>query len=442
MNTKTEQLFFHWILSNPDLFKHVYGHYFENTGIRFIYDCIKNEYMSSIDKVIPSNKEIIALVKMYDKKNEIEIDFIKGLLKFDLTQYRSEFVTPRIFSWIKSNALLNGLLNSFESIKSVDKINADEVDTIISNIRTEIDKGLNVKLEKQNIGLDFDDVDAHDQDTEHNKITTGFERLDHILNGGWDRKTLNILMGAPGSGKSIWGQNLCVNAVNAGYNVAYITLELSDKKALKRIGSMRLQIPINQYDELSKDKEYIKQKIEEVNSTNKDAIFESVKPGKLFIKEYPSGSATISDIDSYCQLIKDETGIDIDFLCVDYIQIMGTEKGVDRNMLYLKGEHLAVGLRALAQKRDLTCLTMTQLDKSKYGANDVNLNDMPESKAMADTADTVWAIIQTVPMKAEGIYHLKHVKLRDNATDYERLGFKFNKSYLRLYDDWFIESIL
>ena len=46
-----------------------------------------------------------------------------------------------------------------------------------------------------------------------------------------------------------------------------------------------------------------------------------------------------------------------DFVCdsliIDYIQIMGTEKGVDRNMLYLKGEHLSVGLRAIACVKSL-----------------------------------------------------------------------------------------
>lgn len=237
-------------------------------------------------------------------------------------------------------------------------------------------------------------------------------------------------------------QNLAVNGANAGYNVAYITLELSDKKAMKRVGSMRLEIPINDYTEIVKDKEYLKNRITEINKRNAGGEFFDENPGKLFIKEYPSGSATISDIESYVKQVKEEAGIEIDLLIVDYIQIMGTEKGVDRNMLYLKGEHLSVGLRAIAQKYNLVCLSATQLAKEKYGANDIQLNDMPESKAMADTADNVWAIIQNPLMKAEGKYHWKHVKLRDCASDYERIGFEFNKEYLRLHSDFFIESML
>jgi len=243
------------------------------------------------------------------------------------------------------------------------------------------------------------------------------------------------------SHNSLWMQNLAVNAVNAGYNVAYLTLELSDKKCLKRIGSMRLDIPIAQYTELAKDKEYMKARIQEITRRNSDSVFES-NPGKLFIKEYPSGSATISDVEKYIKQVKEEAGLTIDLLVIDYIQIMGCEKGVDRNMLYLKGEHLAVGLRAIAQKHNLALITATQIAKDKYGANDIQLNDMPESKAIADTADMVWAIILTPIMKLEGKYHLKHVKLRDCSTDYERIGFNFNKATLKITNDHYIETTL
>lgn len=236
-------------------------------------------------------------------------------------------------------------------------------------------------------------------------------------------------------------QNIAVNGANAGYNVAYITLELSATKTMKRIGSMRLEIPIDEYTEKAQDKEFLKERIKNINNKESGGMF-AVKPGKLFIKEYPSGTATISDIEAYIKQVKDEAKIDIDLLVIDYIQIMGTEKGIDRNMLYLKGEHLAVGLRAIAQRHDLAAVTATQIAKDKYGANNIELNDMPESKAMADTADSVWAIIQNPLMKAEGKYHWKHVKLRDCATEFERIGFEYDKRYLKLHSDWPILSTL
>ena len=441
MTSNIEKIFFNWILIHPEHFKHVPGIFFENEDIKFVYNSIRNEYLSSKDKIVPSKKEILNLVKLYDTTDKIPLDFIKVLLKIDFNEFRDEFIEPRFKAWVLSNSTINGLIDSIEDIKGLDKTNFDKVQLAINNVKDKMDNATNIQLDKGSIGLDFDDPDAHDQESEINKITTGFECLDNITGGGWDRKTLNILMGSPAAGKSIWMQNFAVNAVNNGYNVAYITLELSDKKCLKRIGSMRLDIPIDQYTELAKDKEYITQRINDINKMNGDAVFQQ-KPGKLYIKEFPSGSATLSDIERYLKQVKEETKNEIDLLVIDYIQIMNTEKGVDRNMLYLKGEHLAVGLRAISQKFNLALITATQVSKDKYNANDVSLNDMPESKAIADTADMVWAIILTPPMKIEGKYHLKHVKLRDCATDYERVGFSFNKQTLKIHSDHYIDSIL
>ncbi len=442
MTTETEKIFFNWILKNPEHFKNIKGFFFENEDIKFVYDCIRNEYLSSIDKIVPKQKEIINLIKLYDKTDRIPVDFIKALLKIDFSDYRDEFIVPRFKAWALSNSALSGLIDSYEDIKGLDKTNIAQVEEAISKIRGNIDDSLNIQLDKGSIGLDFDDPESHDQELEINKITSGFTCFDTITEGGFDRKTFNVFMGSPGSGKSLTLQNLAVNGANAGYNVAYITLELSDKKCMKRIGSMRLEIPIKDYNELARDKEFIKERIAYINKSNGSEIFESVKPGKLFIKEYPSGSATIGDIERYLKQVKEEAGLQIDLLIIDYIQIMGCEKGVDRNMLYLKGEHLSVGLRAIAQRWNLACITATQIAKGKYGANDMDLNDMPESKAIADTADSVWGIILTPIMKMEGKYHWKWLKLRDCATDYERIGFEFNKDYLKLHSDYYIESTL
>ncbi len=441
MTTNLEKIFFNWILLNPEHFKNVKGEYFENQEIMFVYNCIRNEYLSSTDKIVPKNKEILNLVKLYDTADKVTSDFIKALLKINFDDYRDEFVVPRFKAWVLSNSAIAGLIDSYEDIKGLDKTNLDKVQEAVSKVRSNVDNALNIQLDKGSIGLDFDDVDAHDQELEVNKITSGFMCFDAITEGGYDRKTLTVYVGAPGAGKSLTIQNIAVNAVDAGYNVAYISLELSDKKCMKRIGSMRLEIPISEYTEKAKDKEFMKQRIKEVNTKNSNAVFEQ-KTGKLFVREYPSGSATISDIEKYLKQVKEEAGITIDMLVIDYLQIMGCEKGVDRNMLYLKGEHLAVGLRAIAQRWNLACITATQTAKDKYGVNSMALNDIPESKAIADTADMVWAIIQTPIMKVEGKYHWQHMKLRDCATDYERIGLAINKKFLKLHSDYYIESTL
>lgn len=205
INSNLEKIFFNWILKNPEFFKLVPGHYFDNTDIKFVYDCIRNEYLASMDKIVPKSKEILNLVKIYDTTDNITNDFIKALLKINWDEYRNEFVEPRFKSWVLSNSSINGLINSFELINNIDKTDYGKVQEVVSSIRTEMDSSINIQLDKGNIGLDFDDPESHDQDAEFTKVTSGYSCFDGITDGGFDRKTLNVLMGGPGSGKCSFG---------------------------------------------------------------------------------------------------------------------------------------------------------------------------------------------------------------------------------------------
>jgi len=201
MTADMEKIFFNWILKNPEHFKHVLGFFFENEDIKFVYNCVRNEFMSSTDKIAPSKSEILILVNLMDKTNKISTDFVKALLKIDFDKHRDEFVIPRFNAWVYYNSAISGLMDSYEDIKGIDKTNIDQVEEAISKIRKNIDTTINIQLTKGNLGLDFDDVESHDQDAEHNKIPSGFKTFDSITEGGFDRKTFNVFMGAPGSGK-------------------------------------------------------------------------------------------------------------------------------------------------------------------------------------------------------------------------------------------------
>ena len=126
---------------------------------------------------------------------------------------------------------------------------------------------------------------------------------------------------------------------------------------------------------------------------------------------------------------------------VDYINIMSLEKGLDfQSMLYLKGKHLAEGLRYIADKHNVAIITATQTDKAVWGANDIDLRSIPESKAIAETADSVWAIIRNPEMKKNNLYRLKILKLRDGEHKGEQIRFDFNMNYLTMDNDEFVGS--
>ncbi|MFW6009080.1 MAG: DnaB-like helicase C-terminal domain-containing protein [archaeon] len=200
------------------------------------------------------------------------------------------------------------------------------------------------------------------------------------------------------SHNSMWLNNLAVNMVEQGKNILFITLEMPTHKCIKRMGSQRLKIPIDEYDEKSKDSVYMKNKINELKFSN-GGVFEK-EIGKLFVKKFPTSSLTVTELDNFIHKFEEVKKIKLDGIIIDYINIMGIEKGHDiSNMLFLKGKHLAEGIRYVADKHNLVAITATQTDKSVWGASDIALKDIPESKAIAETSDVIFGILRNPDMK-------------------------------------------
>ena len=145
------------------------------------------------------------------------------------------------------------------------------------------------------------------QDHSAIKVKSGYECIDHILGGGWDISTLNMIMGETNSGKSLWMQNFAIHTANMGYNVLFITLEMSVKKCLKRMGAMRLKIPIDKYDDLSNNVEYIRERINNLHNQSDDMLSEK-NLGKIITKFYAAGTATIQDFDRLIQKLWEKKG--------------------------------------------------------------------------------------------------------------------------------------
>lgn len=242
------------------------------------------------------------------------------------------------------------------------------------------------------------------------------------------------------SHNSMWMQNIAVKAADQGANVVYVTLEMGSQKCMKRMGSMRLKIPADEYNEKSKDTIFMKNRINSLKNMN-NGLFNS-KPGKIFVKKYNTSDCTVTDLDNYIHKLETSKGIKVNMILVDYINIMAIEKGLDfANMLFLKGKHLAEGLRYVADKHNCCVITATQTDKSVWGANDIDLKNMPESKAIAETADSVWAIIRNPEMKKNNIYRLKILKLRDGEHSGEQIRFDFNTKFLVMENDEMVGTV-
>jgi len=369
-----------------------------------------------------------------------------AMLKVDLTDYNEDkFIKPKFNTWILINRIQSGTTDIIDDSRALNDVNSyDDALSVANKIKEKILEVTSTKFDSDDtLGSDFDDAEAHCQDSGALKVKTGWHTLDTILGGGWDVSTFNCIMGQTNAGKSLWMQNFAVQSANMGNNVLFITLEMSEKKCLKRMGAMRLGIPIDKYDELSMDTDYIKSKIDKLHNNSTDSLFSDKKLGKIFTKFYAAGTATINDFETLIDNYKEKKGIDINLIVVDYITLIAPVKGLGiENNLYMKGKHLAEGLRALGAKYQCPLITGIQVAKDAWNAADVTLDKIPESKAIAETADTFFAIIRTEEMKRNNVYRLKLLKQRDGDFSRSQVKFDLNPTYLTIENDVFLDNII
>ena len=443
MTPTLEKVFFNYILkNNKRYFEIVKPYFFRNTDIQFVYGVIRNYMTTNADTKSPSPRQILDMVSLEDKEGIITKDILKSILQVNLAEYdEKNFIDPKFNAWILTNRLKTGTIDIIDETRNFDGISdyekAIEAANRIKNIVDEMSSTNFV--DDDDMGSDFDDAELHVQDNSKFKVSSGFDSIDHMLGGGWDVQTLNVVMAETNNGKSLWMQNFSVKAADMGYNVLYVSLEMSERKIMKRLGAMRLRIPINDYDTASKDTEMIKKRIKSLSSMgNSDDLFEK-KVGKIIAKFWAAGTATVQDFDNYIQKLKEKKGIKIDLIIVDYITLIASHKG-SNDTLFTKGKDLAEGLRALGAKYKVPVITGVQVSKDAWGANNITLESVPESKAIAETADTFFAIIRTEEMKRQNIFRFKLLKQRDGDFLKSQVRINLNPTFLLLENDTFIDA--
>jgi replicative DNA helicase len=443
MTPQLEKVFFNFILKNKKYFDIVKPYFYRNSEIQLVYGIIR-EYMSKgIDAQVPTPRQILDMVSLEDKEGVITKDILKSILQVDLKEYdEKNFIEPKFNAWILSNRLKTGTVDIIDETRNLDSISdfAKAVEAA-DRIRSIVDEMSSTNfVQDDDMGSDFDDPENHVQDSSKFKVKCGFESIDHMLGGGWDISTLNVIMAETNNGKSLWMQNFAFKAADMGHNVLYITLEMSERKVMKRIGAMRLKIPINEYDVLSKDTEMIKKKIANLSRTAEGGDLFDKKVGKIFTKFWAAGTATVTDFDNYIQKLKEKKDIKIDLIIVDYITLVATNKGAMADNLYTKGKTLAEALRAVGAKYKCPVITGVQVAKDAWNSADITLESVPESKAIAETADTFFAIIRTEEMKRQNLYRFKLLKQRDGDFLKSQIRLNLNSTYLTLENDQFLDQ--
>lgn len=251
--------------------------------------------------------------------------------------------------------------------------------------------------------------------------STGWPSMDQKLYGGFNRGELQIFAGGSGSGKSLFMQNLAVNWSQAGLNGVYVTLELSEGLCSMRIDSMMTETSSR---EIFKSIDNIEMKVKML----------AKKAGKLRIKYMPAQS-TVNDLRAYCKELQIQTGTKVDFLCVDYLDLlMPVSAKVSPSDLFVKDKYVSEELRNLAKELNVLFVTASQLNRSAVEEIEFDHSHISGGISKINTADNVFGIFTSRSMRERGQYQLQLMKTRSSSGVGQKIELEFDVETLRITD--------
>ena len=324
--------------------------------------------------------------------------------------------------YCQDRAVYNAIM---ESINIIDGKSKDKGKGAIPQILSE---ALSVSFDTS-IGHDFLSDWDHRYEFYHHKeekIELDLSYFNSITRGGIPRKTLNVALAGTGVGKTLFMCHAAAANLSAGYNVLYITMEMSEERIAERIDSNLMNVTT---DELKiMPKEVFDKKIERVRSKCK---------GRLIIKEYPTSSAGSSNFRHLLQELKLKRKFIPDIIYIDYLNICASSRMKMGNSVnsYMYIKAIAEELRGLAVEFNVPIITATQTNRDGYNSSDVDLTNTSESFGLPATADLMFAIISTEELEELNQLLIKQLKNRYNDLNLHRtflIG--VDRSKMRLYD--------
>ena len=432
-NLYFEILAFFYILKDPSLIKNFNKRFFSEPTIVSIFDYAQdfvNQY-----KEEPTPEQLYELIKISGKE-EVPLDSIKTLWQNQsgLSRYTDEWLKENISDWGKWRSFWTGLENTIAYVKQLpSNIAYTDCETYINRASNIFNNGASFSVNTSE-GYDFFDLENHvikEEDTH----STGYKFMDLCLKGGFMKKGLYIIMGAPKVGKSQWLCNLAANSVKMGYNTIYITLEMSYQKVSNRIGSNLFNINIDDYQNALKDQNKMKQAAQSFHNGL------MVPAGKFYLEEFPTSTATATDIENF--VLKKEAELSKLYNCVfkfanvfiDYVNIMRDQRGNSGDNTYIKIKNICEDVRAVGQRNQWAMISVTQLNGDGYESTNLSMANVSESKGLIATVDALFGIIQTALMRASNVYYLQACALRDSPHIGDKKKFIWDPYHLRITED-------
>jgi len=340
----------------------------------FDIPAISDIVMVSIDhftkyKNIPS-KEIL-LNSIDTTKRDTVIDVLDDIDSIDFDVAKNyEYLMDLTNEYLKRQSIKKAILKSVDVIKSKED---DDDNTDYNIIRKYIEDALSKDIRKDLGHNYFEDMGQRLKRIllySDVRIPTYYPVFDEIINGGFPPFTLSVIIGKVHGGKSQVMSNFAARQVLHGYTVVNMTLEMSEDAYAQRYDSIFTNFDINKLyiskDNIIKLKDELKK------------IKDSENRGCLFIKQFPTGEASVQDLRIYLRELSIRN-IKPDIIYADYINLMKPSYKAKGDM-YSDVKRIAEELRALSFEFKCPVVSVSQLNRegSMSDFEDVNLFHISE----------------------------------------------------------------
>lgn len=397
--------------------------YFEGIYKKVFYEVTEfvNKYNS-----LPTFESLKVKMDESEKINDNEYNEVIQLLPtlFNQDDIDHKWLKDMTEKWCQDRALSNAIYESINIIQGKNQIRGkDALPSILSD-------ALSVSFDL-NVGHNYienaNDRFEYYNSTEDWKLPFDIDMLNTITDGGLVRKSLNVLLMGTGVGKSLAMCHFAASNILSGYNVLYITLEMSEEKIAERIDANLLDVNIKDVPKMTKQK--FVSKIDEIKNKSK---------GTLVIKEYPTSQANTNHFRALLNELKLKRKFIPDVIYIDYLNICASSKikglsGGVNSYTYIKS--IAEEMRGLAVEFNIPIMSATQVTRSGYNNSDVELTDTSESFGLPATCDVMLAGITSEELERAGQIMFKQLKNRyADINQNRRFVVGIDRPKMRLYN--------
>ena len=344
--------------------------YFESEANSWIMEVILEHFR---EYKTPPTKDVLK-VKVTDIDNDVLKTAVLEQLKEVFRYMESDdltFVKDEILRFCKNQEIKRAIMDSVNLLKMG---NYDE-------IKTKIDGAMKAGADTD-IGLEYkNDVAVRYQEAARDTMTTGWDVIDDLMDGGLAPGELGVVMAPAGIGKSWLLINIGANAMKSGKNVIHYTLELNENYVGQRYDSVVTGINAQNLKNYQED---IQDKMDSIQ-------------GDLVIKYYPTKSVGVMGIKAHIEKTI-MLGNKPDLVIVDYADLLKVNQKDKHEAL----EELYEDLRGMAGEYEVPVWTATQANRSALEEDVIEADKIASSYGKVMVSDFLMSLSRKVEDKMSG----------------------------------------